>query len=159
MAGAGARSGRGAGPQRIGAHHDPLAVGREHQQIPGLRGRRAPGRIEVLKVHRGEPSELFDLAFSQPLPGLATDRIDRVIEAAARGLQRGELAQPVRMTLDRQVERRVGGMQVPHPGCPVGQPLDRHGAEHGLQSADVTRLDPPAEDTLIAPDILKALLA
>ena len=63
------------------------------------------------------------------------------------------------MTLDRQVERRVGGMQVPHPGCPVGQPLDRHGAEHGLQSADVTRLDPPAEDTLIAPDILKALLA
>ena len=41
------------------------------------------------------------------------------------------------MTLDRQIQRRVGGMQVPHPGCTVRQPLHRHRPEHRLQRAGV----------------------
>jgi hypothetical protein len=92
--GRGARAGpaRGAGAQRVGAHHDPLAVGREHQQITALAPRCAPRLIEILEVHRGEPGELFDLALPEPLPGLAKDRIDGVIEAAAEGLQRRQLA-------------------------------------------------------------------
>jgi hypothetical protein len=157
-AGAG-RPGGGGGAQRVGAHHDPLAVGREHQQIPALAAWCAPRRIEVLEVDRGELGELLDLAFTQPLPGLALDRIGRVLEAAAPSLQRGQLAQPVRVTLDRQVQRRVGGMQVPQSGRAVRQPLDRHGPEHRLKRTSVPALDPATRHPLIADHPLEALLA
>ena len=50
-------------------------------------------------------------------------------------------------------------MQIPHPRRPVGQPLHAHGPEHRLQRAHVTRLDPRARLSLIADDLLKALLA
>ena len=149
----------GGGTQRVGAHHDPLAVGREHQQIAALSTRRAARRIEVLEVDCAQRREFFDLAFAQPLPGLALDRFQRVLEATAGRLQGGELAQPVRMTFDREVQRRVGGMQVRDPGRPVRQPFDRHGAEHRLQGAGVACLDAAARHALIADDILNACLA
>ena len=117
--GPGARTGPGggAGSQRVGAHHDPLAVGREHQQITVLTPWRTSLRVEVLEVDRGEPGEFLDLAFAEPHAGLALDRVGGVSEAAARALQRRELAQPVRMALDRQVQRRVSRMQFPSPGA------------------------------------------
>jgi hypothetical protein len=115
--------------------------------------------IEVLKVHRRHAGELLHLALSEPHPGLALDRLDRAVEAAARALQRAQLAQPVRVTLDRQIQCRVGGMQVPHPRRPIGQPLHAHGSEHRLQCTYVTWLDPGAYPSLIAGDLLEARLA
>ena len=63
------------------------------------------------------------------------------------------------MALHGQVERCVGGMEVPHPGRPVGQPLDRHRAKHGLKRADMTALNPATGNPLIADDLLEALLS
>ena len=63
------------------------------------------------------------------------------------------------MTLDRQVQRRVGGMQVPKARRPVSEPLDRHRAEHRLKYARVTWLDSTASHPLIADYLLKARLA
>ena len=65
----------------------------------------------------------------------------------------------MRVTLDRQIQRRVGRMQIPHPWRPVGQPLDRHGPEHRLQRAPVTLLHPAADHPLIPGDLLKARLS
>ena len=129
-----ARAGGGLGAQRVGAHHDPLAVGREHQQLVRFGPLRSPGLVEVLEVDRGELRQLLDLALPEPLPGRALDRLDRVLEAAAGRLQRRELAQPVGVTLDRQVQRRVGGMQVRRLRRPIRQPRDRHRPEHRLQA-------------------------
>ena len=50
-------------------------------------------------------------------------------------------------------------MQVPDPGRPVRQPLDPHRAEHRLQRADVTGLEPGANHALIAGHPLQALLS
>ena len=51
------------------------------------------------------------------LPGRAFDRLHRVLEAAARGLYRRQLAQPVGVTLDRQIQDRVSRVQIPQPGA------------------------------------------
>jgi hypothetical protein len=108
-------AGGGAGSERVGAHDDPLPVAGEHQQLIWLSPRLPPGFVEVFEIDRGKRGEFLDLAFAQPHARAALDRVDRVLEAAASGLQRGELAEPVRVALDRQIQRRVGGMQVPHP--------------------------------------------
>jgi len=50
-------------------------------------------------------------------------------------------------------------MEVPHPRRPVGQPFHAHGPEHRLKRPHVTWLDPRARRSLIADDLLKALLA
>ena len=63
------------------------------------------------------------------------------------------------VTLDRQVQRRVGRMQIPDAGRPVRQPLDRHRPEHRLQRTPMTGLDPTARHTLITDDLVQALLA
>ena len=63
------------------------------------------------------------------------------------------------MALHGQVQRRVGGMEVPDPRRPVRQPLHRHRPEHRLQRPSVPSLDPTARHALIADDLLKALLA
>jgi len=152
------RAPRGPGAQRVGAHHDPLAVRREHQQLVGLAPGRAAGLVEALEVDRGERRELLDLALAEPLPGVAFDRLARGLEAASGALHRSQLAQPVRVALDRQIQRRVGGMQVPHPGRPIRQPLHAHGPEHRLKRALVACLDPTAGHTLVADHLLKALL-
>ena len=65
----------------------------------------------------------------------------------------------MRVTLDRQIQRRVGRVQIPDPRRPVGQPLHAHGPEHRLKRSHVTWLDPRAHLSLIAGDLLQALLA
>ena len=99
------------------------------------------------------------MAFAEPLSALAADRIHRVSEAATRGLQRAQLAQPMRMALHRQIQRRVGGMEVPDPRRPICHPFHRHRPEHRLHGPSVPTLDPTARHALIADDLLKALLA
>ena len=65
----------------------------------------------------------------------------------------------MRVTLDRQVQQRVGRMQVAHFRRPIRQPFHRHRPEHRLQRADMTRLHTAANDPLIASDLLKTQLA
>jgi hypothetical protein len=50
-------------------------------------------------------------------------------------------------------------MQVPQPRRPVRQPLHRHRAEHRLQNAGVTGLDPSARHPLVADHLRQAPLA
>jgi hypothetical protein len=61
--------------------------------------------------------------------------------------------------LDRQIQRRVGRMQIPEAGRPVRQPLHGHGAEHRLKRAHMTGLDPAARHPLITDDLIQALFA
>jgi hypothetical protein len=63
------------------------------------------------------------------------------------------------VTLDRQIQRRVGRMPIPDAGRPVRQPLHGHGPEHRLQRPAVTGLDPAARHPLITDDLIQALLA
>ena len=56
------------GTQRVGAHHDPLAVGRDHQQILRIARWCFARLIKALKVDRGELGELLHLTFTEPQP-------------------------------------------------------------------------------------------
>jgi hypothetical protein len=79
----GGRLGRGlgrGGPQRVGAHHDPLAVGGDHQHVVDVAGRWLAAGVEGVEVdHRGS-GERFDLSFAQLLAGAPSDRVDGVVE-------------------------------------------------------------------------------
>ena len=123
----GLRRGR-LGGAALGAHHDPLAVDRERptdhprlgqgrQAGPGRSPRNRPRRVRASSSTWRLPSRC---------PVWPLDRATRVLEAAARCLRRGQLAQPEAVALNGQVQRRVSGMQVPRSGAPVGHPLDRH---------------------------------
>jgi hypothetical protein len=57
----------------------------------------AAGLVEVLEVDGRQSRQFLDPALSEPHPGLALDRIASVAVAAARALQRTQLAQPVRV--------------------------------------------------------------
>jgi hypothetical protein len=61
-----------------GVHADrlELVVG----AVNRLRADRSPGGVEPLVVGAGQLRELLDLAFTQPLPGLALDRPHGVVE-------------------------------------------------------------------------------
>ena len=64
----------------------------------------------------------------------------------------------MRMALHRQVQRRVGGMEVPTPapGTPTVAPTP---SRTPSPTPSVPSLDPTARHALIADDLLKALLA
>jgi hypothetical protein len=63
------------------------------------------------------------------------------------------------VALDRQIQGRVSGMQIPHPRRSVCHPLHAYGPEHRLQGAGVPGLDPGAAHALISDHLLEALLA
>jgi len=113
--------------------------------------------VEVVEVDRAAVGEVLQLAFAQLLSGAVADRSHRVVERAAGGLDRGEVAQPVRVFLGRQVEHRVGGMQVGLPGCAVGQPRDLDRPEDGGKLAGVAGLDSASTDPVGGRDIDPAL--
>ena len=126
---------------------------------------RSPSSAAARAAARRSPRSRPRRARRDPRPGAcpaagrsSARSLGSVSEAAAGALDRRELAQPVRMALDRQVQRRVGRMQVPHSGRPIGQPFDPHRPEHRLQRARVTGLDPPAPSPLNARDLTDALL-
>ena len=75
----------------------------------------AGAAVEGVKVARATAGEILDLALAQSLAGRAPDRRRGVFERAPGGLDRRQPAQPVRVALDRQVEQRVGPVQLHAP--------------------------------------------
>jgi len=140
------RGGPGGGrAQRLGAHHDALAVGREGQHVARIGGRRQlAGGVEIVEVDRGAGRQFRHLTLTEPVPGGALDGSRRLVEGAAGGLDRGQPAQPVGMLLLRQVQPAVRGVQVRLPGGPVSQPVHLDLAEDRGQGAAVPGFDPAA---------------
>jgi hypothetical protein len=92
------------------------------------------------------------------LPARPLDPIDGVLKAPARCFERRKLAQPVRMTLNRQVQRCVSRMQIAATGRPVRHPGDRHLPEHRPQHAPMVSFDPTARHLVITDNRAQALL-
>ena len=125
--------------ERLGPHDDALAVARQHQHVVvGAAGRLAAG-VELADVAGGCRGEVLHLASAQPDPGGPADRLDRLVERPAGGLD-GGLAKPVGVLFLGQVQHRVGRVQVGGPGGAVGDACDAGLAEHCGQAPGVTGL-------------------
>jgi hypothetical protein len=138
-AGLGGRGGRRR-PQRVGTHHDALAVAGEHEHVTGRVGRRLPAGVERVEVGGGSLGELLHLPFADLLSRPPLDRLDRAVERAAGGLDRREPAQPVGVPLVGKVEHPVGRVQVRLPACPVGDPGHPDLPEHRREPPRVAGL-------------------
>jgi len=74
----------GGGPQRVGSHHDALAVRGKDQQVALGGSGLAPRRVAVegLEVGCGAGRELLELALAEPHAGDPPDCVAGVLEAA-----------------------------------------------------------------------------
>lgn len=71
----------------------------------------------------------LDLTFADPLPGGPLDGVGGLLERPSGGLDRGQPPQGVGGVFDRQVQVRVGGVQVGMAVLAVGDPFDADLAE------------------------------
>jgi len=110
------------------------------------------GGVEVLDVDRGAGGEFLDLAFADLLAGGAADGRAGLLERAPGGFDRGQPAQPMGVPLDRQVQRRVGGVQVLVPAVAVGLAFHLNLAEDAGQCPAVTGLDRGVHDSGVVGD-------
>jgi hypothetical protein len=134
---------RGRWAQRVGAHHDALAVDLQHEQVVRHTWRGQAGRVEGLEVHRCRRGQALHLALAHLLAGRSLDGLHRLVETTAGTFHRGQLAQPVGLLLLWQVEPGVGRIQVRAATLAVGDPADLGLAEHGGQRAGVADLNRP----------------
>jgi len=109
--------------------------------------------VEVVEVDGSAGSELLDLTFAQRLTAGALDACHGTVVGAPRRLERGEAAQPVRVTLDGQVQRRVGGVQVGMPVPPIRQPGHVHRSKHRRQAPGVPGLHCAVGDPVDVDDL------
>jgi len=140
------------------SHHHTLGVEAEHQRIAVGRRFGDVRGIEAVHVGRRPSRQFLDLPPTQPHPGGSSDGRRRVGERPPGGLQSGELAQPVRVFLDRQVQRRVRRVQVDPSSGPVGDPRHAHLTEPGGQPSPVSTLGPATPVSLDVDHIGQALL-
>src|SRR6478735_9024443 len=100
-----ARRGPGGGlggrSQRVGSHHDALAVEGQHQGVAGVGRLLRAGCVEVGHVGGGPRGQGLHLAFGRSGAGSSTDRPGGVVERAVRGGLGGQPTQPVRVTFVR----------------------------------------------------------
>src|SRR5664280_2253766 len=78
--------GRRSRAQRVGTHHDTLAVAGQHEWVTAGAGRGLPLAVEAVRVARGSAGELFDLPLADLLSGAPFDRLDRPVERTACAL-------------------------------------------------------------------------
>ena len=97
--------------------------------------------VEGLEVDCRTHRELFELTLSRPGAGDPSDRVLGVLEAAAGGFDRGQFPQPVGVQFLRQVQDRIGRIQVAFAAPAVGEAGDVDRAEHGLQRPDMLGLN------------------
>ncbi len=77
--------GRGLRAQRVRAHDDAFAVGRDHQHVGAVdRLGGVVGGVEVFDVDRCRGGERLGLAFAEPLAGAAPDRLTGLVEGPSR---------------------------------------------------------------------------
>jgi hypothetical protein len=108
--------------------------------VGGIRGIAFGEEDNKLVDVAGCRGEVLHLAFAQSDPGGPADRLDRLVERPAGGLDGGQLAKPMGVLLLGQVQHRVGRVQVGGPGGAVGDARDADLAEHRGQAAGVTAL-------------------
>jgi hypothetical protein len=116
---------RGRRAQRVGTHHDALAVDLQHEQVPGKACGRESLQVERLEVDRCPAREVFDLTLTQVLSAGPFDRVHRAFVGTSGALDGGQPPQSMGVLLDRQVQHRIGRVQVRLTGGTVGQPGDR----------------------------------
>ena len=131
---------RGGGTQGVRTHDDALAVTGDDEHVCGLAGGPLALLIEGVEVRRRSLDQLLQLALAQALSGAPQNRLPDVVEGAARALHDGQSPQPVRVQLERQVQLRVGGMQLGVAPPPVSHACDLDLAENGQQPALVVSL-------------------
>ncbi len=118
----GCRGLRGGRAQRPGQHHDALPVEGQDQRPAVRRRLDHPLQVKRLHVRGAAAGQLFRLAFPDLHAGRAGDRGGRCLVRAARGLDGGELPEPVGVLFLRQVQRRVQRVHVRPARRPVGDP-------------------------------------
>ena len=116
------------------------------------------GGVELLEVDRRALSQLLDLALTEPKPRPLPNLIGRLVKRAAGGLDRREATNPVRGSLDWQVQRAISDIQVLLATTAVRQPRDRDLSEHARKRPAVIALDRPAHDTRAVLDTVNAPL-
>jgi len=98
------------------------------------------------------------LPFPDPHAGRAGDRGARRLHRAARGLDRGELPQPVRVLVLRQVQRRVRRVHVRPARRPVRDPRHRDLPELRHQRPLPASFRPRADDAVLPGHVITPLL-
>ena len=121
-----------AGRSASDRHHDPLTVRGQDQDITVIGGGAGRPLVVGREVHRSPARQLLDLAFPDLDTGRSPQRRPRIVEAAPCRFDGGELAQPVGVEFGRNVQRRVGWIQVGFAAVTVGKAIDVHRAEHRL---------------------------
>ena len=126
--------------QVVAMQHHTLAVEGEHDDRP--RGRRpAPlgltRLVEGVEVGSRASHQLFRLTFGYLGGGTAGQLEQRFVERTRGGRDGHPAAHLERVTLRRQVQRRVERMQTVVTRARVAGALDRHRAEGRLQAAFV----------------------
>jgi len=137
--------------QRLGTHHDALAVHRDHQQgVGGARGRHAL-LVEGVDISRGRLHQCFGLPLAGHRAAPAPDRLTGGVERAAHGLGHRQPADPMAVSADRQAQAGIGGVDVgPSRGAQCA-PAHGHRADHGGQHPVVAALDTAAAGGPLTP--------
>jgi hypothetical protein len=132
------------------AHHDALAVVLHDQQHVRGGGSGAAAGVEGVDAGRGGAGELLGLSLAQDRSRGPADRLACGFERAAGGLDRIQPAQAVGVLFLREVQGRVGGVQVRRARRPVRDPGHRHLAEHRGQGTAMPGLGAGPRDPVRA---------
>ena len=116
--------------------HYALAVeGEHHNRLVGdrLARRRSARRVEGVEVLSRASDQLFRLTLGHLCPAMARQLEQRFVERPRCGRFRHPAPHLERVTLSRQVQRRIERMQTVVTGMRVAQARDRHRAKGRLQ--------------------------
>jgi hypothetical protein len=136
--------------QRLGAHHDPLGVGGNHQQRRGGARHRDTGGIERGDIPGRGYDRLLDLPLAHHRAAIAGDRGMRGLERAAHCFDRSQPRQGMGRTAGRQRQDSIGRAQVRRPRPAPGAPGDLYRAEQGGQLPVMAGLQPGPGDPVRA---------
>ena len=116
-------------------HHALAVEGEHHHRLVGdrLARRRTAVLVEGVEVLGRASDQLFRLTLGHIGPGMARQLEQRFVERPRCGRFRHPAAHLERVTLSRQVQRRIERMQTVVTGMRVAQALDRHRAKGRLQ--------------------------
>ena len=146
----GRRGGRLGGlfPERVGAHDDALAVGRDHEHVGLIDLRAGSRRVELLDVGGAPCREVLHLALAHVLAGRPLERRGSLLEGSPRRLDRREAAQPVGVSLGGQVQQGICWMKVRVTAVAIREAFDVDGAKDRRERAAVTGFDRSMRDAV-----------